>query len=166
MGLRDYKPRTTKIVTDDGQGAELELRGLSVEDLTTLAATLGPQMAMLFSSAMKQAHDAQDNPEDLENFDISLAIVSALKDVPELVAACIALASDDYTEETVSLARRLPVPDQVAAIEAIFALTFRSESEVKKLMESVSHAVEKLALTLTEARLPLSRIGIGDSEAA
>lgn len=160
MGLRELKIPTVKVaVGEPSDNNFLEVRGLAVEDLTILATSLGPQMAMLYGSVMRRAEVFQETPLD---FDMTSAIIGALKDVPDLAASCIALAADDFSEETVVIARKLNALDQVALIEAIFALTFRSESEVKKVIESIAGAITRLALTLTEARLTLSQTGIGD----
>lgn len=160
MGLRELKIPTVKVaVGEPSDNNYLDVRGLAVEDLTILATSLGPQMAMLYGAVMTKAKDFQEDPDE---FDMTSAILGALKDVPELVASCIALATDDFSEETVAIARKLNALDQVALIEAIFALTFRSESEVKKVVESIAGAITRLALTLTEAKATLSQTGIGD----
>ncbi len=60
-----------------------------------------------------------------------------IADAPEIAAEIIAMASGEPDDEYVAIARALPFPTQIAALEAIADLTFTSEMPPKKVLETV-----------------------------
>jgi hypothetical protein len=153
MGLRDIKLPTTTIETPGGAFA---VRGLSFADLVTVANVHGAQAALVFAKLT--------GGEMIAEQDVRTILSNLAPQVPDLVAAVIALASDDYAPETVDLAKRLSFNHQVAALEAIFHNTFESEADLKKFMESIIRMFTGAASAVGQMRLPLSEVGYGASE--
>lgn len=154
MGLRDIKiPRTTVKYA----GTDLQLRGISFSDVMEVANTYGPQAAMVFGKLQ--------SGQSLESADVRAIIGSLAKEVPEMVAALIALATDEYTEDTVAIAMKIPFNVQIECLEAIFHRTFESEADVKKLVESLTRMAIGTSGVLKETQFPLPN-GIGDSDEA
>jgi L-fucose mutarotase/ribose pyranase (RbsD/FucU family) len=143
-------PRTE---IDTGFGV-FSVRGISVDDITLAAIEHGPQIALLF--ARLQSEDAE-MAQDIRSIILTLG-----REFPDLIAAIISLAADDYSPESVRIARELPFPKQAEAVEAIFRNTFTSEADVKKLVESLARMIVGVSGALTEVRLSASEIGIGD----
>jgi hypothetical protein len=85
--------------------------------------------------------------------------------LPEVAAAVIALASDDYAPETVAVAKQLPFNTQVELVEAIFHETFHSEADVKKLIASLTKMITAASGALTEIGPQISLDGIGGLDA-
>jgi hypothetical protein len=154
MGLRDIKiPRTTVAY----EGETIAVRGLAFSDIVTLADTYGPQMAILFGKVQ--------SGQSLESTDVRSLIGTLAKEFPGMVAACIALAADEYDDEMVALASSLPFNTQLECVEAIFNRTFASEADVKKLIESLTRMMAGVSGAL--AGTPLSSLtGTGGSAAA
>lgn len=142
-------------ITYDGQ--EFEVRGFGAPDLMTLTATHGAVLAMVFGKIQTERQPGAAVTSD--------QVKSILRDVsgqfPDLAAAVIAIASESADEEGMAVARQLPLPVQVEALEAIFALTFTSEAEVKKLVESLTRMAVAASGALTG--VSLSPTGIGES---
>lgn len=150
MGLRDITIHRTSVPYRD---QTLEVRGISGADLMVAAQDYGPQIAVVFGKIQSGEFGG----------DVKSTIMKVSRDVPEVAGAIIALASDDYTPETVKIATQLPLPIQVEALEAVFHETFYSEADVKKLIESLTRMITAVSGVLTETMPPLaSRTGIGD----
>lgn len=151
--LSELKLPTREVAT---QAGTLTVRGLSTQDIILAASEYGPQMALLFSrvEAIK---------DEMIRKDVTGLINSLGREVPGLMAAIIALACDDYSPATVKLAAKLPFPAQAELIEAIFHLTFHSEAEVKKLVESVARMILGVTGTLKGMQARVSDLGIGES---
>ena len=155
MGLRNIVIARQRIDLGDGQA--FEVRGISLFDIMSVLNDYGPQMALLFGKVMAQK--AEKN--GLDNASVRKAIADVSGEFPDVLAAAIALASDDYTPETVQIAKQLPMMHQISAIEAIFALTFKSEGDVKKLIESLTEMMVAATGTLKAAMLSPLPTGIG-----
>lgn len=153
MGLRDIGIPRTEI--EIGKSSFL-VRGITLADITQAAVDYGPQMAILFGRLQ--------NGENLAAESIKRMVLSLGSEFPGLLAAVIALASDDYSKETVKIAAALPLPKQAEAIEEIFKLTFTSEAEVKKLIESLARMIVGVSGALMEMRASASELGIGASD--
>lgn len=151
MGLRDVRIQTTEIQTPGGNFA---VRGISFSDLVVIANSHGPQAAIVFQKIT--------GGEKLTVFDVRAILANIAPQVPDLVAAVIALASDDYTPEAISTARRLNFQHQLAALEGIVSNTFQSEAELKKCMESITRMLVGATATIQQIRLPLSEAGFGE----
>lgn len=155
MGLRNIVIARQRIDLGDGQA--FEVRGISLFDIMSVLNDYGPQMALMFGKVMAQK--AKRN--GLDNAAVRKAIADVSGEFPDVLAVAIALASDDYTTEAVQIAKQLPMMHQIAAIEAIFALTFKSEGDVKKLIESLTEMAVAATGTLKSAMLPPLPNGIG-----
>jgi len=152
MGLRDITIHRTTVTYRD---QEIAVRGISANDLMLAAQDYGPQIALIFGKVTGDGGFTGD---------VKQAIMSFTREMPEVLGATIALASDDYTPETVEIATTLPFNVQTELVEAIFHETFYSEAEVKKLIESLRRMIAAVSGVLTEATQPLtSEVGIGES---
>jgi len=151
MGLRDLKIHTTTV---DYREQKITVRGISAGDVMMAAQDYGPQMLLAFNQLTQGA----------ETKDTKQLIVEVAHELPELVAAAIALATDDYCPEAVEIAKKLPFNVQVEAVQAIFSETFYNEAEVKKLVESLSKMIAAVSGALTQVTLPDLGNGIGASD--
>lgn len=153
MGLRDLQLPSTTIETPNG---EFAVRGLSFADIVTVVNEHGPAAAMVFAKL--------SNGEKIAEKDVRTVLASVAPQFPDLIAALLALASDDYSPEAVGVAKRLSFNVQVEALEAIFNNTFQSEAELKKFMESAIRMLTGTTNLVKQARLPLSDLGFGASD--
>lgn len=154
MGLRDIKIR--REVIDLGDDGSFEVRGLSLTDIMAVVGEHGAQMSLMFNRVMEQRDEGSGfTPDDTQKLLTTLGA-----EFPEIVVAAIALAADDYTPEGLQSARAITINGQIEALLAIFALTFRSEGDVKKLVESLTRAALKASGALTGiGRISLDGIG-------
>lgn len=153
MGLRDLQLPSTEIKTP---GGSFNVRGLAFSDIVTLANTHGPVVAMVFAKIT--------NGEKIAEKDVKTILTSVAPQVPDLVAAAIALAADDYEPETIAVARKLNFQYQLEALEAIFHNTFQSEAELKKFMESIIRMLSGATGLVKQMRLLPSELGFGESD--
>lgn len=158
MGLRDIIIKRTKVELADGQS--FDVRGLAAMDVMALVNTHGQALALAFGKIMAQGK-GQPVSEEL----VRKLLASVGSDAPDVLAAIIALASDAYDEQGIQLAAQLPFLTQVQAGTAIFHLSFTSETEVKKLVESLAGAITAITANLTATPIP-SLDGILASAAA
>lgn len=135
---------------------DLTVRGIGANDLTLAAKDYGPQLAMLFG---KVQHLKSEMPTE----DVKTTIMNLGKEIPMVLAAVIALGCDDYSPEAVKVASKLPFPLQAELVEAIFRLTFTSEADVKKFVESLTRMVLGVSGALTKMQATASELGIGES---
>jgi len=154
MGLRDITIHRTTVKYRD---QEISVRGISASDLMAAAQDYGPQIAIVF--AKLQSGDLGS--------DTKAVIMAVARELPDVVGAAIALASDDYSPETVETATKLPFNVQVELAEAIFHETFYSEADVKKLIESLSRMITAASGAMTQVTMPPldSTNGIGGFDA-
>lgn len=151
MGLRDITIHTTTVEYRD---QKIQVRGISGIDLMAAAQDYGPEIALIFGKVTAGEYEG----------DIKKAMVSVVREIPEVAAAAIAMASDDYCPEAVAVAKKLPFNVQLELIEAIFNETFYSEADVKKLAESLTRMIAAASGVLTTiAPLP-SPNGTGESD--
>lgn len=153
MGLRDIGIPRAEIEVGK---STFSVRGITLADITQAAVDYGPQMAILFGRLQ--------NKENLASESVSRLVMRLGSEFPGLLAATIALAADDYSKETVKIAAAIPLPKQAEAIEEIFKLTFTSEAEVKKLIESIARMIVGVSGALIEMRASASELGIGESD--
>lgn len=152
MGLRDVIIPTESVSVGT---TAIEVRGISVEDLAVLLQDYGPKVAAVFAHIQNKA---ATTPEA----DVKQLAMGAFREFPDLAAGLIAMASDDYTPETVKIASRLTLPTQIELLEKIFLVTFRSEGDVEKFVETLTRVANSLS---TSAILkPVLRSGIGVSD--
>ena len=155
MGLRNIVIARRRIDLGDNQA--FEVRGISLFDIMSVLNDYGPQMALMFGKVMAQKAEQGG----LDNAAVRKAISDVSGEFPDVLAAAIALASDDYTPETIEIAKQLPMMSQIAAVEAIYVLTFKSEGDVKKLIESLTEMMVAATGTLKTAMLSPLPNGIG-----
>lgn len=154
MGLRDIVIRTKTVTVQD---QSFEVRGISMSDVMIAVSDYGPQLSLCFE---------QFRRGDIETTDIKAALLGLSREFPELLAAIICMASDDYDPALVKKVAKLPLSATTEALEAIFGLTFASEAEVKKFMESLTRMITAGSGALTTVRGPSSETGTGGSVAA
>jgi hypothetical protein len=106
-----------------------------------------------------QEDDAELRSQDVKNVFSEVAI-----QFPDLVAAVIALAADDNTVDGRTIAKQLPADVQAVALEAIFRLSFHSESTLEKLAQLAAKAIQGATRVMEIAQLP-STNGSGASVA-
>lgn len=158
MGLRNIVIRRETIVLNDGQS--FEVRGISLFDIMSVLNDYGPKMALVFGKVVEQRLQGEGL---FDNAGVRKIITDLSGEFPDVLAAAIALASDDYTPESVKVAKQLTLLKQLEAVEKIVGLTFESEGDVKKLVESLTQMVVAATGTLGMATNSLSPTGIGDS---
>jgi hypothetical protein len=157
MGLRDIIIKRTKVEMADGQS--FDVRGLAAMDVMALVHTHGKALALAFGKIT-----AQGKGQPVNELLVREMLASVGSDFPEVLAAIIALASDAYDEQGIRTASQLNMLTQINAATAIFHLSFTSETEVKKLVESLAGAVTMISASLTT---PLPSLdGISASAAA
>lgn len=133
MGLNFTLP-TEKVVFP---GGDLTVRGLSLEDVTTLVRHHGAALSGLFATITA----AKSGEVDLDNM---TAMASALATAaPRAAAEAIAIAADE--PDKVDLAGQLNLTVQIEALEKIGALTFTSEGGIKKVLETVIRVAQGTA---------------------
>lgn len=138
-----------------GEG-EISVRGISLSDLMTVIHVYGPQASMIFSRIQKA--------DSLQTSDVRGLIASLASEFPDMFAAAIALAADEYDADTIQTLKKIPFQKQIELIETIFRLTFSSEGEIKKLLESLNRMLVEVSGALTTVTLP-SATGTGESAA-
>lgn len=147
MGLRNLVIRREVVSLPDGQS--FEVRGLSLFDIMSVLTTYGPQMSIVFGKLT-----AAKRQGPISGGMVKETIASLSQEFPDLLAAAIALAADDYSPEGLKIVKQLPLPTQIAAVETIFSLTFQSEGDVGKLAESLSRMLVAISGALTNLTLP------------
>jgi len=147
MGLRDIIIKRAKVELADGQS--FDVRGLAAMDVMALVHTHGKALALAFGKVMAQGK-GQPISEEL----VRKLLASVGSDAPDVLAAIIALAGDAYDEKGIQTAAQLPFLTQVAAGTAIFHLSFTSETEVKKLVDSLATAATAISASLTGTTMP------------
>lgn len=153
MGLRNISIARKSIRVDDKQS--FDVRGLSLTDVMAAMADYGPQMALAFSKISEKGQGSK-----FDSATIKARIRDLAGEFPDLLAAVIALGADDYAPETVKTTKTLPLLVQIQAIEAIFGLTFQSEGDVGKFMESLTRGLVAATGALNQIR-ETSLDGIG-----
>lgn len=154
MGLRDVVIKTKTIPAGD---TTFEVRGISMTDVIIAASDYGPQLTLVFQK-LKSG--------EIESDGIKEALMGLAREFPELLAALVCMASDEYDEAMVAKVQKFPPTVTLEALEAIFSLTFASEAEVKKFIESLTRMIAAGSGALTTALGQPSQIGTGDSVAA
>lgn len=126
MGLRDLSIPEEVVEIPGGSFA---VRGLNVDDLSYLIRKHGPSMEKAYNGFMEKSAGSFA-PEDVKDF-----LVPLVEYAPDLLAELIACAADDM--EAAPIARRLPFPQQVDALEKIARLTFEAAGGAKKFGETI-----------------------------
>lgn len=159
--LRDYVIATREV---EGSGGSFTVRGLNTRDIAVVLQTHGPAIAKTFGDVIAQVKAGKKTTFTTE--DTKEAIRQIIPQVPEVAVALIAMAADDYTNEGIEVAGRLPMGVQIIALQQVFEVTFESEAELKKLGELLLTSIAQMTGSLKKMQLPLSELGIGESDAA
>ena len=151
-GLADLKLSVEEVTL--ANGGKITVRGLSFYDFTRLWDDHGTAVSAVFAEVTQRTLDddveydetGQPIPQGITNAVVRDALISAARGAPEAGAQASVLASDeDGNKAAYEVARRLPMSDQVQVLFKVFELTFVSEDEVKKVMETVARAMTGLS---------------------
>lgn len=123
-----------------GKKLEIEVRGLSTEDLAVLSSTYDKHLDSLFKG--------------------NLDFTKILKEAPEFVAKVIALAADDL--KGIDKAARLPFGVQVKALKEIYGLTFPDEEFLGEFINQLIGTLRGLQGKLVLEDAPTSKNETGD----
>ena len=155
----------TEIITfqnRDGSEGSIEVRGITVADVMQAAHKYGPQLVVAFGKIWS------NGGKSLQEADVRNLIWEVSTEFPDVLAAVLAMAADEYNEAGIVLMRRLPMDKQAEVMKAVFGLSFASEGSLEKLVAlmvewlgEVRQAME--AVTLVRQT---SSTGIGASAAA
>jgi len=126
--LKSLKIANATVATPYG---DFTVRGLSLNDITGLVIKHESAIDALFSRAAGGAESL--TPEDG---------IKLLQSAPELAACVIATAAGSDDQESIEIAKMLPVSAQFDALEQILKLTFAGEGGAKKVMETVKRAIQ------------------------
>lgn len=133
------------------------VRGLAMEDVSKILQVHGAALNALYLERVVASGGS------METASIAALGMAALETVPEAAIAAIAMAAD--AEDQYGDIRRLPLPVQAAALEALLALTFHTEEDLGNFVGAVlrgSESVQKvLSLVL---RTETSTVGSEESE--
>lgn len=137
MGLKDLTIPEKTVKTP---GGDITVRGLSLEDFTILAAEFGPTMVTLFEKFSGTMAEGGE-------IDFGTIGKDLLTSAAPLVAALIAHGAGE--PESREVARKLPAPVQLEALEAIGILTVSVEGGLKKVAETVIRVAQASTSALT-----------------
>lgn len=154
--LKSIRIAREPVTLSDGQS--FDVRAVSTNDLMVLVAEHGSTLGILFAKLQGGSKEPGSVSTDL----VRQMIFDLAREFPSIAAEIIALAADDYDSEGIAMARDLPITVQVEAIEKVFHLTFSSEGEVKKFVESLTRMLVGVSGALTNNKAQLSESGIGD----
>lgn len=140
MSLADFQPERETV---EFKGGSLSVRGLSLDDVTTL---LRHHLDDLDAILEMYARDVDPNFASAATAQYAIKLV---REAPGLVANIIALANDqpDYADN----ARRLPLPVQIELLKAIGRLTFEEVGGAKKFFESLATLMGSMQVPMDEA---------------
>lgn len=125
MGLKAYVGLTD--VVDLPGGDTITVRGLALEDITTLVNRYGGPVQALFTKYSGATDIALD--------DLGQIGGNILTSAPELAGLIIALGADEPDAQPNAM--KLPFPVQIDALEKIGKLTFDTAGGPKKVVETV-----------------------------
>lgn len=130
MSLASYVVERT-VIPLKPPNKDIHIRGLNVIDLTALIGEHLTDVEALYATyqAMKVSIYSQNS---LNRF-----IVEMLKSAPHLVAEVISRAADEPTPEAIKAAQTLPLPVQVACLNAVVRLTFEEVGGLKNLLATL-----------------------------
>lgn len=125
MGLKHIKLPSADV---EFSGGKFTVRGLSLDDIAYLVGRYKDVFGQLFDQFQAQG--------ELDSTDSVLAFVGPLiQTAPALASEVIACGAGDANDWEV--ARGLPFPVQVEALEHVINLTFAAEGGPKKVLEAV-----------------------------
>ena len=145
MSLKKLKVAQAEIVKTSG--GDLPVRGLSLSDITLLVERHRPVVEDLFDKYKSGSVKVEDIDEQ------SFAVV-LLREAPRLVAEVICVASDsELDEESIDIANKLALPEQIDAIHKIGNATFKSEQDLGNVVSVVIQMFNGATKALTNLRV-------------
>ena len=139
--LNDIAIPTAEVIVSPG--VTITVRGLAFYDVSTILKDHAGVLDKLYREHIVERHEVP--PAD----QLARALMT---EAPDVAAQIIASAND--APEAVDKVRKLPGITQVNALLEIARLTFHSEDEVKKLLETVIEGAGVLSNLLGIVRVP------------
>jgi hypothetical protein len=127
MGLKHIKLPEAQIELPGGD--KFSVRGLSLDDIAFLMSRHGDELRTLFDSFAAQGEVTTDA--------IAAFAIPVIRTAPVIAAELIACGAGEVDDESIQIARSLPFPVQVDALEKVARLTFEAGGGPKKLLETV-----------------------------
>lgn len=145
MSLKKLKVAQAEIVKTSG--GELPVRGLSLSDITLLVERHRLVVEDMFAKY-------KSGTAKVEDFDEQSFAAVLLKEAPGLVAEVICVASDsELDEESINIAKKLSLPEQIEAIHKIGSATFKSEQDLGNVVSVVIQMFNGATKALTNLRV-------------
>lgn len=139
MQLKDYEIPRTKVPLPGKKGQHFEVRGLCADDLTFLISLHhGP-----ITKALKVYQESK--ADVLAKKNLTGFILTVAQDFPDLVAEVISAATDSLDDATRAVARKLPLPTQITALNEILKLSMEEVDGLKNLLAELRARVESAA---------------------
>jgi len=140
MKLADFEIQRAKVrLPGKGKDNFLEVRGLSLDDLTLLISLHHEPI----TKALKLWQESRTDIMTTRN--LSSFILAVAKDFPDLVAEVISAAADELDDEARRKAKLLPVTVQIVALNEILKLTMEEVDGLKNLLAEMQDRVKSLA---------------------
>jgi hypothetical protein len=144
----------------DGSKGCIEVRGIAVADLMQAAHKYGPQLVLAFSKLQSNGSDS------LQDKDVRTLIWEVSTEIPDVLAAVLAMAADEYNAAGVELMRKLPLDKQAEVMTAVFSLSFASEGSLEKLVALMVEWMGQVRQAMGAVTRQTSTTGTGDFAAA
>ena len=129
------------------------MKGLSLNDVTVLGLDYGPAMTALFKLVQDQDRLSPDT--------IGVVAKHAAEKFPTIIGVIIGLATGMNSKSDIADANAMSMGVQVQFLEAVFNATFRSESDIVKMIESLSKMLEKVSTAMETVPVMGSDTGTG-----
>jgi hypothetical protein len=149
---------TREIVTS---GGSFTVRGLDAEDIFGLLARRRADVEAFYAAMLSSAGGQSELSLDQANGLAGRLIGEAPEIAAEIVAIAAGPGGAALGDDDVAIARAIPFPAKLAALEAIAELTFTSEMPPKKVIETVVRMLG--GLTRSIGSLSASQLGAGES---
>lgn len=119
-------------------GGDITVRGLNLADILTIIQNHRAPLDALFKAIGEKAKLPKGTPgSEFELDELGIQLMPLISQAPDAAAQIIACAADEPGPDGLRIAKRLPLPVQVDALEKILALTFQTIGGPKKLLETV-----------------------------
>lgn len=141
-------------VVELSNGQSFEVRGISFGDITAIMNSHAAEAVELYDIVRKRGGSITDS-------EVKLIIGELIPKFPSLLGMIICVAADDVSDQAMKIALKLSAMKQAQILQDIFELSLTSEAEVKKMLESITDWIQKIAVTLAQARLHTSENGSG-----
>lgn len=143
MGLKNYEPARHEMSIS---GGSLSLRGLSLEDVSSLVNHHLRDLEAIFNLF------TNGGIERLDDIQFERLAMSIVQEAPGLAANLIAIASDE--PEEAKQAAKLTFPVQIAALTTIGDMTFREVGGWGKGLEGIAALLGRMNLKTKLTKIP------------